>query len=184
VSRPNDEDDRIGGGQVGFNWQVGRWVVGVEAQASWGDLRKGEVWIDPEIDPFRTGGVPAGSKRIGTTVKDFGTVALRVGHAWDRALLYLKGGAAWARDDYRVLNAGVAGEPLLASASNTRWGFMLGLGYEYAFLGNWSAKIEYDYLGFGSETVNLPTAAFPTYSTGASLNVQEVKAGINFKFGP
>jgi outer membrane immunogenic protein len=66
----------------------------------------------------------------------------------------------------------------------TRTGWTAGAGLEYAFAPNWSAKIEYDYLGFGSETVNLPTAGFSTYSTSASLNVQEVKAGINFKFGP
>jgi opacity protein-like surface antigen len=44
--------------------------------------------------------------------------------------------------------------------------------------------MEYDYLGFGSETLNLPTAGFSTYNSNASLNVQEVKAGINFRFGP
>ena len=43
--------------------------------------------------------------------------------------------------------------------------------------------IKYDYLGFGSETLNLSTPMSPAYSSSASLKVQEVKAGINFKFG-
>ena len=59
-----------------------------------------------------------------------------------------------------------------------------GVGLEYAFAQNWSARIEYDYLGFGSETLNFATTNFPVYTSNASLNVQEVKAGINFKFGP
>jgi outer membrane immunogenic protein len=62
-----------------------------------------------------------------------------------------------------------------ASASLMRTGWTAGAGLEYAFAPNWSAKIEYDYLGFGNETLNL---GIPTYSTNASLNVQEVKAGI------
>ena len=66
----------------------------------------------------------------------------------------------------------------------TRTGWIAGAGLEYAFAPNWTARIEYDYLGFGNETLNLPTPAFPTYSANASLNVQEVKAGINFKFWP
>ena len=44
-------------------------------------------------------------------------------------------------------------------------------------------QIEYDYLGFGSEALNLPTPTFPAYTSNASLNVQEIKAGLNFRFG-
>ena len=71
-----------------------------------------------------------------------------------------------------------------ASTTLTRTGWTAGAGLEYALYQNWSAKLEYDYLGFGSQTLNLPTAAFPAYTSNATLNVQEVKAGINFKFGP
>jgi opacity protein-like surface antigen len=49
---------------------------------------------------------------------------------------------------------------------------------------NWTAKLEYDYLGIGSQSLNLATPTTTPYKTNASLNVQEVKAGFNYKFGP
>ncbi len=94
--------------------------------------------------------------------------------------VYGKGGVAFAHDN-DSLNDTFGNT---ASASLTRTGWTAGAGLEYAFAPNWTAKIEYDYLDFGNQTLNLPTLAFPTYSTNASLNVQEVKAGVNFKFGP
>ena len=66
----------------------------------------------------------------------------------------------------------------------TRTGWTAGAGLEYALDQNWTAKLEYDYLGFGSESLSLRHAGTAPYTTNASLNVQEVKAGINYKFGP
>ena len=48
---------------------------------------------------------------------------------------------------------------------------------------NLSAKIEYDYLSFGSQALNFTTPTTPSYSTNAGLNVQEIKAGVNFRLG-
>ena len=95
-------------------------------------------------------------------------------------MVYAKGGVTFAHDK-DTLNDTLGST---ATASLTRTGWTAGAGLEYASAPNSTARIEYDYLGFGNETLNLPTPAFPTYSANASLNVQEVKAGINFKFGP
>ena len=174
----------IWGVQGGYNWQSGDLVIGVEAQASWSHVRKGVPYIEQDNIVGPAGRVIRG--RVGTTVENIGTVALRVGHAWDRTLLYVKGGAAWAYEVFRAFDAGVPGEPLLASASDTRWGWMVGIGYEYAFLGNWSAKIEYDYLGFGREGITLDSVPGVTPST-RTFNVWQdislVKVGINYRFG-
>ena len=143
----------IWGVQGGYNWQSGGLVIGVEAQASWSDVRKGAPYLEQDNIVGPAGRVTRG--RVGTTVENIGTVALRLGHAWDRSLFYVKGGAAWAYEVFRAFDAGVPGEPLLASASDTRWGWMVGIGYEYAFLGNWSAKIEYDFLGFGRQRIDV-----------------------------
>jgi len=170
----------IGGVQGGYNWQTGPWVIGVEVQSSWGQVRTGAVWIDPEVDPV------APLKRTGTTVENLGTVALRAGHAWDRSLIYVKGGAAWAYEVYRLFNASVPGEPLLASATDTRWGWMVGVGYEYAFAGNWSAKIEYDYLGLGTEritVVSVPGVTPPSRAFDVRQDISLIKVGINYRFG-
>ena len=95
-------------------------------------------------------------------------------------MVYAKGGVAFAHDK-DSLNDTFGNT---ATASLTRTGWTAGAGLEYAFAPNWTARIEYDYLGFGNETLNLSTPTTPAYSTNTSLNVQEVKAGINFKFGP
>ena len=64
-----------------------------------------------------------------------------------------------------------------------RTGWTAGAGLEYGINKNWSAKIEYDYLNFGLQSLNFTTPTMPSYSTNAGLNVQEIKAGVNFRFG-
>jgi outer membrane immunogenic protein len=160
------KDGFIGGGQIGANWQINVLVLGIEGDFDWTGL-KGS-------------GHDSLANTINTNTQWTSTVTGRVGAAFDRLLVYGKGGVAFAHDN-DSLNDTFGNT---ASASLTRTGWTAGAGLEYAFAPNWTAKIEYDYLGFGSETVSLPTTNFSTYSTNASLNVQEVKAGINFKFGP
>ncbi len=156
----------IGGGQIGANWQIDALVLGVEGDFDWTGL-KGS-------------GHDSLGNVINTNTQWTSTVTGRVGAAFDRLLVYAKGGVAFAHDKDSLND--IAGNT--ASASLNRTGWTAGTGLEYAFAPNWSAKIEYDYLGFGNQALNLPTAAFPAYTANASLNVQEVKAGINFKFGP
>lgn len=156
----------IGGGQVGANVQFNALVLGIEGDFDWTGLK--------------ASGHDSLGNTINTNTQWISTVTGRVGAAFDRLLVYGKGGVAFVHDQ-SSLNDLFGGT---ASTSMTRTGWTAGAGLEYAFAPNWSAKIEYDYLGFGSETVNLPTAHFTPYNTSASLNVQEVKAGINFKFGP
>jgi outer membrane immunogenic protein len=160
-----DKTGFIGGGQVGANWQINALVLGIEGDFDWTGL-KGS-------------GHDSLGNTINTNTQWTSTVTGRIGAAFDRLLIYGKGGVAFAHDNDSVDT--IIGST--ASASTTRTGWTAGAGFEYAFAPNWTAKIEYDYLGFGFETLNLPTV--PTaYSTNASLNVQEIKAGINFKFGP
>jgi outer membrane immunogenic protein len=156
----------IGGGQVGANWQINALVLGIEGDFDWTGL-KGS-------------GHDSVGNTINTNTQWTSTVTGRAGVAFDRLLVYGKGGVAFAHDNDSLND--IFGST--ASASATRTGWTAGAGLEYAFAPNWSAKMEYDYLGFGSETLNLPTAGFSTYNSNASLNVQEVKAGINFRFGP
>jgi outer membrane immunogenic protein len=160
------KDGFIGGGQIGANVQFNWLVLGVEGDFDWTSL-KGN-------------GTDSMGNTINTNTEWTSTVTGRIGAAFDRLLLYGKGGVAFADDQSSVNDLSGA----TASTSNTRTGWTAGAGLEYALAQNWTAKIEYDYLGFGSETPNLGTTTFPPYNPSASLNVQEVKAGINFKFGP
>jgi len=121
-----------------------------------------------------------------TLVDALGTVAGRVGIAWDRTLLYGTAGGAWAIDKYRIVDLSSGGT--LATASETRWGWMVGIGLERAFLANWSVKIEYNYVSFGTNRVTLVCSpvfcGVPTsVPEDIGQNVSLIKAGINYRFG-
>jgi outer membrane immunogenic protein len=154
----------LGGGQIGYNAQYNWLVLGVEGDFDWTNL-KGS-------------GTDSLGNSINTKTEWTSTATGRIGAAFDRLLVYGKGGVAFAHD-HSALNDVFGGS---ASTSQTRTGWTAGAGLEYALDRNWSAKVEYDYLGFGSQTLNLATPALPTYASNASLNVQEVKAGINYHF--
>ena len=79
----------LAGGQVGFNYQVGRFVWGIEADFSATDIKGSNLDAAFPLQEF-----------LHSRTDFIGTVAPRVGVAWDRVLLYAKGGVAWAHDDY------------------------------------------------------------------------------------
>ena len=88
----------LAGGQVGFNYQVGQWVWGIETEFSAAELKANSVDTQFPTDI------------LNSRTNFIGTVAPRLGLAWDRALLYAKGGAAWVHDDYALSGApGVPG---------------------------------------------------------------------------
>ena len=77
------------GGQIGYNWQFGGWVVGLEAQGNWADFKGSNVSV---IFPASTNS---------TSIDAFGLFTGKVGYAWNNVLLYAKGGAAVQSVDYR-----------------------------------------------------------------------------------
>jgi outer membrane immunogenic protein len=158
----------LGGGQVGANIQFNALVLGVEGDFSWTGLG------------LKGTGTDSIGNTIGTTTNWTSTVTGRVGAGFDRLLVYGKGGVAFAQDQSSLTDLGAN----TASTTFMRTGWTAGAGLEYGLSQNWSAKIEYDYLGFGSKALNFSTPLQPAYTTNANLNVQEVKAGLNFRFGP
>ncbi len=155
----------LGGGQVGANLQLNMLVLGVEGDFSWAD--------------FKGTGTDSIGDTINTNVNWTSTVTGRIGAAFDRLLVYGKGGVAFAQDQSGFTDT------FANSASTTflRTGWTAGVGLEYALNKNWSAMIEYDYLGFGPQALSFTTPTTPSYTSNASLNVQEIKAGVNFRFG-
>src|ERR1019366_4581262 len=102
----------------------------------------------------------------------------------DRALFYLKGGAAFADVKYgAALNLGTIINAS-ASVSDTRIGWMIGTGVEYAITQNLSAKIEYNYLDFGTKsyTFNLPVIPV-SLGVDISQQIHLVKGGLNYHLG-
>lgn len=156
----------LGGAQVGANVQFNRLVLGLEGDFSWTSLKQSRRDSIGET--------------INTTVPWTSTITGRVGAAFDRLLVYGKGGLALAQDQSSLTDLGGH----TATNSFMREGWTVGAGLEYALDDHWSAKIEYDYLGFGAQALSF-TTPLEKIGSNASLNVQEVKAGINFRFhGP
>jgi outer membrane immunogenic protein len=155
------------GGQVGYNWQSAAWVLGLEADIDWANLKGNHV------DQFLSD--------LNTKATAVGTLTGRVGYAWSQDLLYLKGGAGWARfkyDDFVTLGGALNG-----SSSSTRWGWMIGGGLEHAFAANWSAKIEYNYLDFGTKRLTFGGGAGGTFVQDITDRVHLFKVGVNYRFG-
>jgi outer membrane immunogenic protein len=163
----------LAGGQVGFNYQVGQWVWGVEAEFSATRIQGSNLDAAFPTQEF-----------LHSRSDFIGTVAPRLGLAWDRALIYAKGGAAWANNDYSlsITQSGLT----TVTADSTRWGWMAGLGVEYAFAQNWSVKVEYNYLDLGTERIlytgngALPGAV--PFDEDIRQKIQVVKVGLNYKF--
>jgi outer membrane immunogenic protein len=172
----------LAGGQIGFNYQAGMWLVGVEADGSWTDLKATSPLVPLPI-----------VLQINSKTDAFGTIAGRVGVTANQALFFVKGGGAWAHD--RFFTSGTPGGPFpgpqgvpLQSADDTRWGWMVGAGIEYAFTNNWSVKAEYNYLDFGTRTETLQPVPANCPGCGAfqydvRQHIDVVKVGFNYRFG-
>ena len=104
------------------------------------------------------------------------TLTGRAGLAFDRWLVYGKGGVAWAHEKY---DTNFYTFPGTASLSETRIGWTVGAGVEYAFAPNWSTKLEYNYMDFGTRNVSFA----PFRTTEIDQQIHAVKLGINYKFG-
>jgi outer membrane immunogenic protein len=170
----------LAGGQIGANYQVGAWVFGAEAQASWANLAGSSVCTGTSTT---AGVVTPVSGTCNVKVNALGTIAGRVGWAWDRLLVYGKGGVAWTNDKYNWESATVL-QPSLA-ANETRWGWMVGAGIEYALAQNWSVKVEYNYLDFGTKRIFFTSTGLvpqPPFDEDIRQKIQVVKVGLNYKF--
>ncbi len=175
-----DDDTRgfLGGGQVGCNYQFApNWVVGFEGDVSWANI-KGDL----TSDPFFSGK----NQTVSAKTDWLATATGRVGYTWDRWLLYAKGGAAWAHDKYNIHFPAFFIFPATDfAATETRLGWTVGAGIEWAFADNWSAKIEFDHYDFGSRRIDLvdPTPFGGTFPGDIKQRIETVKFGINYRFG-
>ncbi|MFN3891465.1 MAG: outer membrane protein [Beijerinckiaceae bacterium] len=158
------------GGTVGYNHQINQFVLGVEGDINWTNMSSTGRTI-------ALVGAPPAASTVGNTadVNWMGTLRARAGFAADRALLYVTGGYAGASMDlkYNDVTLGVGGKD-----SSWRNGWALGGGIEYAFTRNVSAKTEYLYTSFGSQTVFGGTP----YVSRAELSTSLVRAGVNYRF--
>jgi outer membrane immunogenic protein len=170
----------IGGGQIGYNWQVPSFynmVFGIEADLQASGQR--------ENDCIATCFLPSGiSINIQQKIDWFGTVRGRVGLATGPVLSYVTGGYAYANVSTSGAVTTVApGVPF--SLSETRGGFVLGTGVEASLGGAWTGKIEYLYLDLGTQSQQLAAAGvFGTpFTVSSHVRDNIFRGGINYRFG-
>jgi outer membrane immunogenic protein len=152
----------IGGAQIGYNWQMNRVVLGLEADGNW---RSGKA----SRSITYTGAVtlnPADIMTNSTHGTWLATVRGRAGVTFDRVLLYATGGVAVGEikttDTFCSFGCIVAPPGTLASVSGTttRTGWTAGGGLEYGITNNWSLRAEYLYVDLGSFNTNIPPCPF------------------------
>jgi outer membrane immunogenic protein len=173
-----------GGGQLGCNWQWGAWVFGIEGDGT-ATNKSGQAFENTSpVGPIRTT-----TTWISETQERWLVTArakLGLTNFWwfgDKTLLYVTGGGSWAKIDaseWNTVNPIATGH----QESNTRSGWTVGGGIEYALGYGWSVKSEFLYVKFDNYT---------TFTSGpfnvANLSPREVRledyiwrAGMNYKF--
>jgi len=150
------------GGTAGYNWQIGRSVLGVEGDIDWNHMQ------GTNLSPL----CPGTGGSCSTTETWLSTVRGRAGYAFGSVLPYVTGGLALG--DIRAATPGFAG------ASNTSAGWTAGGGIEFGLTGNWSAKAEYLYVDLGRFNCGVNCNGLPTDNVSMHDNV--VRAGVNYRF--
>jgi outer membrane immunogenic protein len=171
-SQKYDTSGGFAGGVLGYNWQAGAFVFGLEGDYHWADINGRSSVVN--LGPLNLGDT------YFTKLRGFGDIKGRLGYAAGPALWFVSGGAAVGDIQHRydaALNGG-AGNSFVQNT--TKWGYTVGAGVEYMFAQNWSAKLEYNYIDLGKSTIEY--SAVPTNRSEWKDTFHTVKAGINYHF--
>jgi outer membrane immunogenic protein len=181
-----------GGIQGGFNYQVANWVIGIEADASWGSIRSGNTSL---IESETAAGDNELLATFSQRLNSFGTVRGRVGPTWSwgptAVLPYVTGGWAWARNELTTtafFSDTPTGLTTTTVDTQTHNGWTAGFGLEVALGYNWSFRGEYLHMDFGSKryaSLFWDDAALPGGTfTDIRIKMDTVRVGLNYRFGP
>jgi outer membrane immunogenic protein len=156
-----DLDGALGGGQVGYNWQTGALVLGLEADLQASGQKSSES--------VTVGGT---AYTVDRKLPWFSTARARIGYANGPWLIYATGGAGWGNFKLSVTSGGTT-----VSDDATKAAWTAGGGVEWMFAPRWSAKVEYLYLDTGTTNVTLFGATFD-----GRVKDNIVRAGVNYHF--
>ncbi len=195
----------LAGAQIGYNFRVGDWVLGPEADVTWTN-QKGAAACPTSLNQQSAGlltfintffGAPPATYPVGLfqcnndRASPIVTLTGRIGHSFDRVMVYAKGGGAWTHDGYSItFNSPPAtvtpfappmpANFLVRSASDDRFGWTVGAGFEFGITQRLSTKVEYDYFNFGTKTLVFADPIVPvTASVKEAIN--QVKIGLNYR---
>lgn len=159
----------VAGGQMGYRFQTGPWVYGLDLQGDWANLKGTSASIINSVDVNRS------------RMDAFGLFTGQIGYAFNTALLYFKGGAAVVADRNDIVSNGVV---VAFSSGDNRWGGTVGLGAEFTFTPNWSAAVEWDHLFIANNNTAFTTptgVAFSTDRIHGDADVVTVR--VNYRWG-
>ena len=195
----------VGGGQAGYVWQfTPNWVLGIEGDISGTDIGSSSVAAitgsgpmlpanpapAPDCDPRAaaapaaptTPALPAGSRL--TMSRDLNWLASmrgRLGYTWDQTLFYATGGIGWGNFGHAASAA--FGASASTSFSDTKTGWVIGGGAEWAFSPGWSLRAEYLHYEFAGTSRTVPSAGGTVSLGWQDTSVDVVRAGLNYRFG-
>jgi outer membrane immunogenic protein len=194
----------LGGFQAGANYQIARFVIGGEFDMSWGRLNSSmSAGLPSNFALIAPGLTFTDTEAFQQRTNWIATTTARFGVAQDNWLFYGKIGAAFEDNTYTLTHFASIAIPVAlnnsfsSTMSDIRVGFTVGAGVEWAFASHWTAKLEYDFMDFGTKAEGMngtntisgvalppgfPATAATTASPNLSQQVSEVKFGINYKF--
>jgi outer membrane immunogenic protein len=164
-----DASGFTGGGQFGYDYQMGPWVIGIRNLINGTNISKNLTYTSPNF-----------SGTINSHVNWFDTLTARGGYlVQPNLLLYVQGGAAWTKWDVTFNNNGSQ----VGGISGSKTGWTAGGGVEWMFVPHWSAFLEYNYMGFGTYSNAVNTCIGATCGTfSGKADIQDVLVGVNYKF--
>ena len=167
----------IAGGQVSCRYQISpRWTIGIG-----GDFSSAKILREDALTPFVTPpgvGVPT---TLTTRTNWVASATGMVGYAFDRLLFYGKGGAAWAANRYEIAVNPATFASSDFQGSETRAGWTVGGGIEYAVTRNLSTNVEFDYYDFGRKAVTFVDQSGVASSVDLGGRLNTIKFGVNYK---
>ncbi len=159
---PHSVSGMTGGYQAGYNLQLpGGMVLGTEADIS---------FVGP-LDRSRLQAAP-----FNATLDYIGTARGRIGYAFGNLLPYVTGGLAWGRT---LVNINDDAGDLVDRKSHIQYGWAAGAGIAFPMGGNWSGKVEYNYIDLGSRT--FIADGLPQSGVGIDPKLHTVKLGLNYQ---
>jgi outer membrane immunogenic protein len=156
-----------GGGQAGYNYQIGHLVVGIEADFNY-------------VNMSRSVSSPSGAVTANVSGGYVETLRPRLGLAWGPWLFYGTGGLAYGSVNTTI--TGNTGNTLTASNSDWRLGWVAGTGIEYALGRNWSIRAEYLHTDLGHVALSGTALDTNTYGWHDRLTDDIGRLGVNFRF--
>jgi outer membrane immunogenic protein len=173
------------GGFIGFNFQRGCWVFGIEGDG-------GAVFLRDSFDSGTFVNPTLSDKSIQQAFRTnyLATFGGRIGYAIDKWLPYFTAGGAFGNIDYesRLHNVNTSGAGFYRSGDrkdDDNFGWFVGAGMQYALTAHWGIRFQYEFIDLGSVSFDSPgSVPFDTFSTHnrAELHEHNVSFGLMYKF--